>query len=137
LSISEQISPLVGRWVLAWFFLSEAWFCVQDWHGNVAALTKAGYPAAVLLLALILFIVLLGGLALILGFHTRQGAMLLFAFTIIMTVLADNYWNVSDPARRGLFYALYARNIAIAGGLLLLVGMGPGRFALDNTGKKG
>ena len=136
MSISEQISPLVGRWVLAWFFLSEAWFRASHWHATVAAMTKAGYPVAALILVLVLFVVLLGGLALLLGFHTRHGAMLLFALTIIMTALVSDYWNVAEPVRRAADYALFARNIAIAGGLLLLVGMGPGRFALDNAGKK-
>ena len=33
-------------------------------------------------------------------------------------------------------YDLFIRNLAIAGGLLFIVGLGPGPFALDQPGKK-
>ena len=32
-------------------------------------------------------------------------------------------------------FEIFARDFAICGGLLLLVGMGPGPFAIDNRGK--
>jgi hypothetical protein len=38
---------------------------------------------------------------------------------------------------RSADYDIFARNIAIAGGLLILVGTGPGPFAVDNTGGGG
>jgi len=136
LSISEQISPLVGRFVLAWFFLSEAWFRANLWHANVALLDKAQIPVPALVLLAALIVMTLGGLALALGFHTRHGAMLLFAFMIVVTVMMYDYWNFADASRRAAEYELFARNIAIAGGLLVLVGVGPGRFAFDNEGKK-
>ncbi len=75
---------------------------------------------------------MLGGLSLLLGYHTRHGAMLLFGFTVIVTVLMHNFWTLHDAVERAADYALFARNVAIGGALLLLVGMGPGPFALDN-----
>ena len=63
---------------------------------------------------------------------------LLFGFTIAVSVLMHNFWQIHDPIGRDADYQLFARNIAIGGALLLLVGMGPGPFALDNRfGKKG
>ncbi len=78
----------------------------------------------------------LGGVSLILGFHARHGAMLLFGFTMVVSVLLHAYWTIQDPAGRATDYDIFIRNMAIAGGLLLLVGIGPGPFSLDNTGKK-
>lgn len=136
MSFSEQISPLVGRWVLAWFFLSQAWQRMQMWDGTITLMAMGGVPVPPLLLALALVVLILGGIAFLLGYHTRHAAMMLFAFVIVVTVLMDDYWNIHDRIARASEYALFARNIAIAGGLLLLVGMGPGPFALDNRGKK-
>ena len=31
MSISETISPFLGRVILAWFFISEAWWRIRDW----------------------------------------------------------------------------------------------------------
>jgi uncharacterized membrane protein YphA (DoxX/SURF4 family) len=38
-------------------------------------------------------------------------------------------------AARAADYDIFARNVAIAGGLLLLIGMGSGRFGIDNLKK--
>ena len=87
-------------------------------------------------LALALLVMFLGSLALILGYQTRYGAMLLFAYVVITTVAMHDFWMMHAGPGQQAEYDLFARNIAIAGGLLLLVGMGSGRFALDNGGKR-
>ena len=137
MSFSEQISPLIGRWALAWFFLSAAWDRTDQWGATVQLLAMRGIPVAPALLALALLVMVLGGLSLVLGYQTRYGAMFLFGFTIIATALMHDFWIIhKDAIGRAADYQLFARNIAIAGGLLLLVGMGPGPFAFDNRGGK-
>jgi putative oxidoreductase len=137
-SFSEQISPMIGRWAIAWFFLSAAWDRAQDWGATVQLLAMRGIPAAPALLALAILIMTLGGLSLFLGYQTRHGAMFLFGFTIVVTLLMHDFWNVKNSVDRAADYQLFACNVAVAGGLLLLVGMGPGPFAFDNkAGKKG
>jgi putative oxidoreductase len=135
-SFSELISPLIGRVVLAWFFLSEAYSLARDWDGQVALLTFADLPAPPFLLAAALLVMCLGGLSLLLGFHARHGAVLLFGFTAVATFLMHDYWHLKDAGARAADYEIFARNIAIAGALLMIVGMGAGPFALDNTGQK-
>jgi uncharacterized membrane protein YphA (DoxX/SURF4 family) len=39
-----------------------------------------------------------------------------------------------DAVQRGAEFEIFARDVAICGGLLLMVGMGPGPFAIDNRG---
>jgi len=133
MSISERISPLVGRLALAWFFLGEAWARANDWGATLALLRNAQIPAAPVVLVLALAVMALGGISVALGYHARHGAMLLFGFTIAASILLHAYWQFPDEPTRLAAYALFARNIAIAGGLLLLVGLGPGPFAFDNA----
>lgn len=132
MSLAERISPLIGRWAIAWFFLSAAYELARKWEATISMMDHDGIPLAPVLLALALLVMTLGGIALVIGFHTRHGAMILFAFTIIVTALFYPYWKTGSLAD----YEIFARNIAIAGGLLLLVGLGPGPFALDNRGRK-
>ena len=40
---------------------------------------------------------------------------------------------ISDAAARAVEFEIFARDFAICGGLLLMVGMGPGPFAVDNV----
>ncbi len=136
MSFSEYISPLIGRLVLAWFFIGEAFAYAAQWDGTIQLMALKGIPAAPLLLALALIVMLLGGFALVLGFQTRYGAMLLFGFTIVVSVAMHNYWTIQTPIDRAADYDIFARNMAIAGGLLLLVGMGPGPVAIDSIKPK-
>jgi len=91
-----------------------------------------GVPVPPVLLMLSLIIIWLGSLSLIAGFQTRHGAVLLFGFTIIVSVAMHNFWLIHDAIARGADYEIFARNMAIAGALLLLVGMGPGPVAIDS-----
>jgi putative oxidoreductase len=138
MSLSEYLSPLFGRLIFGWFFLSQVAMYGGDWDSTVTLMTFRGVPSAPFLLALTLLIVVFGSLMLILGFHARYGAMLLFGVTIITAVLMHDYWQIHDnPVARQSDFELFACNIAIAGGLLLLVGQGAGPVAFDNTqGKK-
>ena len=86
MSFSELISPLIGRLALAWFFLSEVYTRASDWDGNVSLLTFLNMPAPPVLLALALIVMVLGGLSLLLGFHARHGAILLFGFTVLVSI---------------------------------------------------
>jgi putative oxidoreductase len=136
MSISERISPFIGRMALAWFFLSEAWARANDWSGSIAGLSDAQIPGAEPVLVLALAVLTFGGAALALGYHTRHGAMLLFALTLATALALHAYWKTPDDTARAAQYAVFVRDLAVAGGLLLIVGLGPGPFAIDNVGKK-
>jgi putative oxidoreductase len=134
MSFSEYLSPLVGRLVLVWFFVSQLLHYGGEWDATVLLMRFAGIPGAPFLLLVAMMLLVLGSLSLVLGVHTRHGAMLLFAVTIVATVLMHAFWQINDNvAARQTDFELFSRNIAIAGGLLLLVGLGPGPFALDNS----
>ena len=137
MSFAERISPLIGRLVLAWFFLSAVWERSSAWETTIELMAMQHVPAPPPLLALALLVMVAGALSLVLGYHTRHGAMLLFGFTIVVTLLMHDFWRIHDAVERAADYRAFASNLAIAGGLLFLVGMGPGPFAFDNrVGKK-
>jgi putative oxidoreductase len=136
MSFSERISPLIGRLAIAWFFLSEAWAILHSWDGTVTLMQMKHIELAPPLLVLALAVMILGGVSVAIGYHTQAGAVILFGFTVIVSLLMHDYWKLSQDADRVADYAIFVRNMAIAGGLLLLVGIGPGSFAIDNAGKK-
>lgn len=139
MSVSEHLSPLIGRLVFAWFFLVQVATYIGDWEGTITLMAFRGVPGAAFLLAVVLLLLIMGSISLIFGFHTRYGALILFIVTIISNVLLHDYWRVTGEAARAADFKLFVSNAAIAGGLLLLVGMGPGPIAVDNAkggGKK-
>ncbi len=93
---------------------------------------RQGFIGTELLLFGAILLMIVGGISLIFGFYARAGALMLFAFTVCASVLLHDYWHIRDTASRAADYDIFARNMAIAGGLLLIVGMGAGPFSIDN-----
>lgn len=137
MSFGESIAPLLGRLLLSWFFLSEAYRYADDWSGTTTLLAMKGLPAPGILLFVALAAMVMGGLSLLFGLRTRLGALALFAFTIVATAVMHDYWKLHEAATRQADYDIFVRNLAIAGGLLVLVGLGGGGFALDNVKSPG
>jgi putative oxidoreductase len=137
MSFGEAIAPLLGRLLLAWFFLSEAWRYADDWTGTTTLLAMKDIPAAGILLFVAVAVMTMGGLSLLFGWKTRLGALLLFAVTLVSTIALHDYWTIADTGARQSDYEIFARNLAVAGGLLVLVGLGGGGFALDNVRSPG
>jgi putative oxidoreductase len=121
---------LVGRVLLGWLFLTNAW----DKFGNMAGF--AGYlrnlkvPAPEFwswIGALVEIVVALG---LILGAGTRYAALLCALFLIVATALAHRYWEYPAAQLVGQ-YNNFFKNLALLGGALILFVTGPGRWSVD------
>jgi putative oxidoreductase len=133
MSFGESIAPLFGRWVLAWFYLTQAYHHALDWDNTALLLTMKAVPTPPAVLLVTLIGLVMGSLSLLVGFRTRVGALVLFAITIGATVTLHDYWHLEVEIARDADFDIFARNIAIAGGLLLLIGMGSGRFGFDGA----
>jgi len=83
-----------------------------------------GVPS--MLLPLVIALEVLGGLAIIFGWKTKVVALVLAGFSIASALLF--HADFSDQMQMGMFM----KNVAIAGGFLMLVAQGPGAYALDN-----
>ena len=86
-------------------------------------------PQPEIVLVATIVVQLLGGLAVLLGVHAREGALALLAFTVIATIIAHNPFGMrGEEFRRQCTMSL--EHLGIVGGLLLIVVGGPGRYAL-------
>ena len=132
----ESLAPLFGRLVLAWFFLTEAYHYALDWNNTAVLLSMRNIPLPSVVLAAAVGGIVLGSVSLLLGFRTRAGAVVLIAIIVATTIALHNFWHIRAPIARNADYDIFARNVAIAGGLLILTGLGSGPFALDHMGPK-
>jgi putative oxidoreductase len=137
MSFSEQISPFLGRCALVWYFLTVAGDILDNFHGLGIQLADKHMPLPPLVLVVALVLIVLGCISLLFGYHARHGAVLLFGLSTVAAVTLHDYWHVTPEGGRGALFALFTRDIAIAGGLLVIVGLGAGPFALDNRSKGG
>ncbi len=94
-------------------------------------------PLPPLVLLLLLLLIVMGSISLLFGYHTRHAALMLFGLTMVAAVTMHDFWHLPDGHERADQFAMFVRDFAISGGLLLMVGLGPGPFAVDNRGKAG
>jgi putative oxidoreductase len=84
---------------------------------------SAGVPGA--LLPLVIAVELAGGLAVVVGWHARLAAFLLAGFSLLSGLLFHG--NFADQMQMILFM----KNVALAGGFLMIVSHGAGPFSVD------
>ena len=132
MSFGEAIAPLVGRCMLAAFFMLTALQKMQAWNDTSYYMAQHGIGAIPIMLALSIVVETGAGLALALGFRTRLMSLILFIYVLVVSFLLHDFWTVSDPDIVRTEMQLFAKNMAIAGGLLLLVGNGAGGWSYDS-----
>ncbi len=118
-------APLAARILIGLLFLLAGVGKLGDVAGFGGYLASGGLPAILAWPAILFEIVV--GLGLIAGFQTRILALLAAAFCVVTALL---YHFV--PADQ-MQLTMFLKNLAIAGGLLLIGANGAGRFAVDKA----
>ena len=124
----EKISQLVARLFLGQIFLLSGILKISGYEGTQGYMDAMGVPG--MLLPLVILLEIGGGLAIIAGWQTKLVSIALAAFTVVAAVIFHN--NLSDQIQMIMFM----KNIAIAGGFILLVVHGAGGYSLDSRRSK-
>ena len=121
---------LASRVLLAQVFLIAGIQKIPErgYAGTQGYMAKFGVPADLLPLVIVLEIG--GALALMLGFQTRLAALALAGFCVASAFIFHS--NLGN----GLEALMFTKDLAMAGGLLLLVQYGGGAVSLDTRGKR-
>ena len=126
----QDTLALIGRLVLAWFFVPAGWGKVAGFAGTVGYATSAGLPLPEVGVAVGLLIELVGGLLLLVGFATRWAALALALFVVVAAFFFHNYWAMPE-AQQMMQQLNFTKNLAIGAGLLAFAAFGPGRFSIE------
>jgi putative oxidoreductase len=114
---------LLGRIGLSLIFIISGWGKLAGYAATQGYMESMGVPGA--LLPLVIALELGGGLAILAGVSTRWIAIALAVFAIVAALIFHS--NAADPMQGILFW----KNIAMAGGLLMLAASGPGPLSVD------
>ncbi len=128
MELFQTLMILIARICLSSFFLWEGVANIWNWKGTAEYMKSKNLPSSVLPAAVILQIV--GGLSVLLGYQARIGAVLLIVFIIPAAIKMHDFWKASDPERITQ-KMLFMKDVAILGGLLLLLATGAGHFAFN------
>ncbi len=122
-----DILLLIGRIMIAAVFLMTVW----TGGPSAAYLKSINFIAPDFMSPFAHIVEWIIVVTLILGVATRYGALLAFAFVVIALLTAHLYWQFPQAAQT-LQYVFLSKDIAIAGGALLLFVSGGGRISIDH-----
>lgn len=114
----------LGRIGLSLLFIISGWEKIGAYAGTQQYMEAAGVPG--MLLPLVIAVELGGGIAILLGVFTRWVAPGLAVFAIV-SGLIFHATHLSDANQAVHFW----KNVAIAGGFLVLAVQGAGAYSID------
>lgn len=123
----QSLAAPAGRILISLIFVVSGISKLGNFSGTQGYMESVGVPG--MLLPVVIAVELLGGLAIILGWHTRIAAFLLAGFSLVSAVLF--HANFGDQMQMIMFM----KNLALAGGFLMIVALGAGPWSFDNRNR--
>ena len=123
-----NLVDLIGRVLISALFLLNGIFKISNYEGTISWMESFGMPGMFLVPAIILEIV--GPILIIVGYKTKLAAGLLSLFCIATAFIFHN--DFADQIQ----FTSFLKNIALAGGFLILFVNGAKGISLDNKFKK-
>ncbi len=123
-----NILDLLGRILISALFFLNGIFKINNYEGTISWMESFGMPGMFLIPAIILEVA--GPILIIIGYKTKLASGLLSLFCIATAIIFHN--DFDDQMQLTSFL----KNIALAGGFLILYINGAKSLSLDNKFKK-
>lgn len=126
----KNLMDLIGRIFLSLIFFFEAYDSMVFFKQTKETMTAYGVTwNQDLLLYTMIFLLVIGAILVLIGYYANLGAIMLLAYWIPVTFIVFSFWN--DPVEvRRLQSIMFMKNIAIVGGLLILMVNGAGKYSI-------
>ena len=126
----KNMIDLLGRIFLAFIFIYDAFdslFYFDDTKAKMLEYGLTWHPG--LLLNGAIFVLMIGGILILMGYRTGLGAALILLYWLPATFLLYDWWDAEGLAQRDLAIN-FMKNLAIAGGLLIVSVNNSGKFSI-------
>lgn len=127
---NESVVVLIGRALLAFIFIVSGLSKIPSWNETLQYMSAQGIPWGPMFLFPAIFIEVIGGIGLLVGYRARLSAALLAAYLVPVTLIFHAFWSYSGMERQ-MQLINFMKNLAIMGGLLTVAGLGAGALSLD------
>ena len=126
----KDIIDLLARICIATIFLYEAYDSLSYYKLTKMKMTEYGltWQQDTFLIMAIVFLIV-GGIFLLIGYRASFAANLLLLYWVPLTFIVHSFWNDPKEIQR-VQSIFFMRNIAIAGGLLMVWVHGSGRWSI-------
>jgi putative oxidoreductase len=113
----------IGKWLIVGFFLVSGLANMTKARiaDHIERMRAFGTPRPAAAFWLGIALQFTGCVLVATGWHAELGVAALIAFTLVATAIFHRFWQKSDPVQRNLSRLSFLANVAILGGLLLLL----------------
>lgn len=126
----KDVLDLLARILISIIFFYEAYDTIFYFKETKEAMAIYGIESHQnFLLYASIFLLILGGTLLLLGYRSGFGAFLLCIYWIPFTFIVHSYWN-DPPEQQRVQAILFMKNLAILGGLLMVWVNGSGKYSV-------
>ena len=126
----KDITDLIGRLFLSAIFFFEAIDTSTSRIATYALMNRYGFTwQQDFLYNAAIFVLVLGAILVAIGYRTGFGATLILIYWLPITFTVYSFWMASET-HRNFELMMFMKNLAIAGGLLILAVNGAGKFSI-------
>ncbi len=126
----KDVLDLIARIMISTIFLFEAFDSIVYYKSTQNTMTEYNvlWRQDILLIGAIILLIF-GGLLILIGYRAKFGAVLLLCYWIPVTLIVHSFWDAPEEIRR-VQSILFMKDIAIIGGLLMLLVHGSGKYSV-------
>jgi putative oxidoreductase len=125
----QSLAALIGRILLSAVFLASGVQKVFAWSETAKGMAAEGMFWVPLFLVVAILCEVGGGLSVLWGWYARLGAFVLIVFLIPVTGVYHDFWTYEGKEQQ-MQMIHFSKNLAIMGGLFVLIAAGAGRYSL-------
>ncbi|MEA2715409.1 MAG: putative oxidoreductase [Candidatus Parcubacteria bacterium] len=112
---------MIGRIIFAEFWLQAAYTHLFKSANLVGYMQSKGMKSAKSAVVGTGFLLLIGGLSMLLGISPKIGVIVLAVFLIGVSFKMHAFWKVTDPMAKSMDRVQFAKNMALLGALLMIL----------------
>ncbi len=127
---------LLGRICFSLLFIAAGYQKLIGIGATAVAMSNLGVPLAGFLVFVVMFLELVGGLMVLLGWYARTGAFFIFIVVLPDTYFFHGFWAFVNPAITSDFFLHFMKNLAILGGAIYIMATGAGHLSIDGLCRK-
>lgn len=127
----KHFFDLLARMMIATIFIFEAYDSISFYGKTKNTMTAYGITwNQDFLLITVISLLVIGAILVLLGYYANLGAVLLLCYMVPVTLIVYSFWNDPQDVKH-IQSIMFMKNIAIIGGLLLLMVNGAGKWSVN------
>ena len=112
---------LLSRVILGFYFIFNAFNHLRNLNSLASWVQNKNVPAPKLMVLLTGFLLLIGGLSILLGVYIQIGILALTLFFLPVTFVMHDFWREQDPQMKIMQIINFMKNLALWAAILALL----------------